>query len=49
MAKILAVRTSPHNSVCKYCPNRAVCCHTGCEAAATEEILKTLRRAASRP
>lgn len=44
MAKILAVRTSPHNSVCKDCPNRAVGCHTGCEAAAAEEILKTLRR-----
>ena len=49
MAKILAMRTSPHNSVCKDCPNRAVGCHTGCEAAAAEEILKTLRRAASRP
>lgn len=49
MAKILAVRTSPHNSVCKDCPNRVAGCRAGCEAAAAEEILKVLRRAVSRP
>ena len=48
MKQLISPRTAFRGSTCMGCAKRAAGCRKGCEAAATEEICRILRRAAQR-